>query len=95
MDWVLFLAINGVGTLIMLLLLLAIAGSMVYTRAMSHVTFGGVAAYILKFVMVGLNLYFLVPYLQDEEKNWLGIIAWGLAALWWLLTKFTATITQN
>lgn len=95
MDWVLFLAINGVGTLIMLLLLLAIAGSMVYTRAMSHALFGGVAAYILKFVMVGLNLYFLVPYLQDEEKNWLGIIAWGLAALWWLLTKFTATITQN
>lgn len=99
MNWVLYLAINLGGIAATFLLLGLLMAVLLKAHDIRVGPFLGVVvvAFIFRLFMVGVNIYHLVPFLQAEEKNWLPIIMWGLAALYWLFanSNVSSSTTQN
>lgn len=93
MNWGTFAAINLAGLVIGFLILVAFVKSVMKDLEPSQggLVFFSVVVTIFKFSLVGVNVYFLVSYLTAPEKQWVPIIMWGLAALWWLFAKLSVS----
>lgn len=87
MDWFTFLAINLGGFAFMFFLIFGGGMALMASRrgpSVGAMIFLMALSFAATLTIVGLNIYHLIPFLQEEEKDWLPIIMWGLAAVWWL-----------
>lgn len=61
-------------------------GSMYVKSYISHVVAWG-----LRVGLIAVNVYHLIPHIENTPHDWMAVVAWGSAVFFWLLFARSAS----